>query len=117
MCYRGPHMDELSSAVSRAILKPVYCFGIPNFDPQTLKSVKINLCKNKETTVHALVPTMCPFCSQCSQKFLDPNGEDIQRHPPPPPLPLMLPSCTTVFHLAMLIEKLAPPKIAGYSTA
>ena len=116
MCYRGPHMDELSSAVSRAILKPVYCFGIPNFDPQTLKSVKINLCKNKETTVHALVPTMCPFCSQCSQKFLDPNGEDIQRHPPPP-LPLMLPSCTTVFHLAMLIEKLAPPKIAGYSTA
>ena len=116
MCYRGPHMDELSSAVSRAILKPVYCFGIPNFDPQTLKSVKINLCKNKETTVHALVPTMCPFCPQCSQKFLDPNGEDIQRHPPPP-LPLMLPSCTTGFHLAMLIEKLAPPKIAGYSTA
>ena len=30
------------SAVSRAILKPIYRFGISNTDPQTLKSVKIN---------------------------------------------------------------------------
>ena len=32
----------LVSAVSRAILKLVYQFGIPNSDPQTLKSVKID---------------------------------------------------------------------------
>ena len=29
---------RISSAVSRAILKPVYQFGIPSSDPQTLKS-------------------------------------------------------------------------------
>ena len=44
------------SAVSCAILKPVYRFGIPNSDPQTLKSVKINSSKNRQMTVHALVP-------------------------------------------------------------
>ena len=43
-------------AVSRAILKPVYLFGIPNSDPQTLESVKINLSKNRQLTVQALVP-------------------------------------------------------------
>ena len=32
----------LYSAVSRAILKLVYRFGIPNSNPQTLKSVKID---------------------------------------------------------------------------
>ena len=35
------------SAISRAILKPVYRFGIPNSDPQTLKKVKINSSKNR----------------------------------------------------------------------
>ena len=30
------------STISRAILKPVYQFGIPNSDSQTLKSVKTN---------------------------------------------------------------------------
>ena len=44
------------NAVSRAILKPVYWFGIPNSDPQNLKSVKINLSKNRQMTVHGLVP-------------------------------------------------------------
>ena len=42
------------SVVSRAILKPVYRFGIPNSDPQTLKSVKINSSKNRQMTVHAM---------------------------------------------------------------
>ena len=36
------------SAISRAILKPVYRFGIPNSDPQTLKSVKMNSSKNRQ---------------------------------------------------------------------
>ena len=44
------------NAVSRAILQPVYWFGIPNSDPQNLKSVKINLSKNRQMTVHGLVP-------------------------------------------------------------
>ena len=37
-------------------MKPVYQFGIPNSDPQTLKSVKINSSKYRQITVHALVP-------------------------------------------------------------
>ena len=40
------------SAVSRAILKPVYRFGIPNSNPQTLVSVKINSSKNRQMTVY-----------------------------------------------------------------
>ena len=43
------------SAVYRAILKAVYRFGISNFDPQTLKSVKINSSKNRQITVHVLL--------------------------------------------------------------
>ena len=38
------------SAVSRAILKPVYRFGIQNTGAQTLKSVKINSSKNRQMT-------------------------------------------------------------------
>ena len=44
------------SAVSRAILKPVYGFGIPKSNPQTLKSVKINSSKNRQLTFQTLVP-------------------------------------------------------------
>ena len=41
-----------NSAVSRAILKPVYQLGIPNLEPQTLKGAKTNSAKNRQTTVH-----------------------------------------------------------------
>ena len=42
-----------TSTVSRAILKLVYQFGIPNSDPPTLKSVKISSSKNKQMTVQS----------------------------------------------------------------
>ena len=37
-------------------MKAVYRSGIPNSDPQTLKSVKINSSKNRQLTFHTLVP-------------------------------------------------------------
>ena len=43
------------NAVYKAILKPVYWFGIPNSGSETLKSVKVKLSKNRQITVHALV--------------------------------------------------------------
>ena len=43
------------SALSGAILKPVYGFRILSSYPQTLKSVKINSCKNKQMTIYALL--------------------------------------------------------------
>ena len=53
--YRQPlYMGYTPSAISRAILKPVYQFGIPNSDPQTLKSVKINSSENSQMAVYEL---------------------------------------------------------------
>ena len=43
------------SSRSKVILKSEYWFGIPNSDPQTLKSVKIISSKNRLMTIHALV--------------------------------------------------------------
>ena len=37
-------------------MKAAYRSGIPNSDPQTLKSVKINSSKNRQLTFHTLVP-------------------------------------------------------------
>ena len=37
-------------------MKAVYRSGMPNSDPQTLKSVKINSSKNRQWTFHILVP-------------------------------------------------------------
>ena len=38
-------------AISRAILKLVYRFGIPKWDPQTLESVKISSYENKQIAI------------------------------------------------------------------
>ena len=55
-CYLAAICCLPISAVSRAILKLVYQFGMPNSDTQTLKSVKINSSKNRQMTIHALIP-------------------------------------------------------------
>ena len=55
----GPNVFQslwIPNVVSRAIVKPVYWFGIPNSDPQNLRSVKIYSSKSRLLTVHALVP-------------------------------------------------------------
>ena len=59
-----------NSAVSRAILKPVYRFGIPNSDPQTLKSVDFQ-CKLSSPFVVAEPRERCFVLSkmQNSQNF------------------------------------------------
>ena len=44
----------IDSGISRAIFKLVYWFVIPNSDPQTLKSVKINSSKNRQMTTRAM---------------------------------------------------------------
>ena len=98
-----------SNAVSRAILKPVYRFGIPNSNPQTLKSVDL-WCKLSSTFFVAKPRERCfeLFRTENRQKFsrfspLDPTEEGLERLP-------RLPSCSTVFLLATLLEKPAPPK-------
>ena len=58
------------SAVSKAILKPVYRFGIPNSNPQTLKSVDF-WCKISSTFLVAELRERCSelFRTQNNQKF------------------------------------------------
>ena len=79
--------DRCIQCISRAILKPVHQFGIPNSDPKTPKSIKINSSKNRQTTVHALVPQCFELLKmQYSQKFsgpspLDQSGEGLQCTP------------------------------------
>ena len=101
--------EFLVSAVSRAILKPVYQFGIPNSNPHTLKSADF-WCKFSSTFLVAEPRERCfeLFRTQNSQKNsrvspLDPTGEGLQHRP-------RLPGCTSVFLLATLVEKPATPK-------
>ena len=50
------------SVMSRAAFKKVYRFGIPNSDPQTLKSVKINPSKNRQIlTIRCCIATRAMF--------------------------------------------------------
>ena len=92
--------DHLGAA-SKAILKPVYRFGIPNSDPQTLKSVKINSCRNIQMTV--LSYSECKIVKIFRNSILHATGEDLQRQP-------RFPRCLTVFHLATFVEKPPPQK-------
>ena len=105
----GPISGRLISAVSRAILKLAYQFGIPNSNPQTLKSVDF-WCKLSSAFLVAEPREWCfeLFRMQNSQKHsrvlpLDPTGEGLQHC-------LRLPSCTMVFLLTMLVEKPTLPK-------
>ena len=103
-------MESHSSVVSRGILKPLCHFGIPNSDPQTLKSV--------DFWRKLLSPFVVaePFRMQNSQNFpgLCPWIPLERAYSAPP----RLPSYAMVFLLAMHVKKLAPPKkIAGYGTA
>ena len=54
----GFKIFRIDISVSRALLKPVYRFGILNSDPQTLKSVKINLSKNRQMTCRRATKAM-----------------------------------------------------------
>ena len=97
----GPNVFQslwILSVVSRAIVKPLYWPGIPNSDPQSLKSVKIYSSKSRQLTVHALVP-QCALSvlsySECkiSKAFRDffPSlhwvGLTVPPNPPFSPIP------------------------------
>ena len=68
--------------------------------------------------------TVAELQEQCFELFRMQNNQNFLGIRPPSLIPPgraystpRLPSCTTVFLLATLIEKVAPPKIAGYGTA
>ena len=103
-------LDIKISAVSRAILKPVYQFGIPNSDPP---NYQINLSKNRKLTLHTLVPQCVEPQEGCFELLRMQNSQNFLGLCSWTPLRLL--SCKTVF-LAMLVKKTVPPKIAGYGT-
>ena len=75
-----------NSAVSRAILKPIYRFGIPNSQPQTLKNVDL-WCKLSSTFVVAEPRERCLELfimqndSPAAQRFFSLLRSSKNRHP------------------------------------
>ena len=72
-------------------------------------------------TAHALVPQCAELRERCFELFRMQNSQNIQGLRPWNPLGRAysvprLPSYTTVFLFAPLVEKPAPQKTAGYST-
>ena len=112
-----PH--TLFSAVSRAILKPVYRFGIPNSNPQTLKSADF-WRKLSSAFLVAEPRERCfvLFRMQNSQKFpgfhpWTPLGRAYSAAPPPFPDFL---AAQRFFSSLRSSKNQHPPKIAGYAT-
>ena len=98
------------SAVSKAILKLVYQFGISNSDPKLSKVLisGVSFCHCSLSQSHESNVLSYSEC-KIAEKFsglcpLTPLGRAYSTPSP------RLPSCTTVFLLAMLLEKPAPPK-------
>ena len=84
------------SAVSRAILKPVYRFGIPNSNPQTLKSVDL-WCKLSSTFL------VTKPRERCFELFRTENRQKCPGFCPWTPL-------GRAYNAAKLLEKSVPPK-------
>ena len=78
----------LYSAVSRAILKSVYRFSIPNSDPKTLKSVKIHLKIDKWPFMHYLSTSLSYLECKIAKSFWGfapgPQWEGLQCPPDTP---------------------------------
>ena len=104
------------SAVSRAILKSVYWFGISNSNPQMLKSVD-SWCKLSSTFLVAEPREQCfeLFRMQNSQKFpVFCPWNPLRRAQSTAP---DSPAAQQFFSLLCLLINQHPQKIAGYSTA
>ena len=104
-----------SSAVSRDILKPVYRFGIPNSNTQTLKSVDF-WCKLSSTLLVAEPRERCfeLFRTQNSQKFpgfrhWTPLGRAYSAAPDSP-------AAQRFFSSLRSLRNRHPQKIVGYGT-
>ena len=103
------------SAISRTILKPVYQFGIPNSNPQMLKSVDF-WCKLLSTFLVAEPRQQCfeLFKTQNSQTFpgfhpWTPLGRACSATPDSP-------TAQPFFSLLCSSKNWHDQKIAGYST-
>ena len=104
-----------ASAISRAILKPVYRFGIPNSDPESFKIVKINSSKKRQMTCRRASRAM--FWAIQNAKYptlsgalpLDPTGEGLQH-------PLDSPAAQRFFSLLRSSCYRHHQKITGYDT-
>ena len=58
-------------------MKALYRSGIPNSDPQTLKSVKINSSKNRQLTFHTLVPQCVEPQEECFELLRMQNRQNF----------------------------------------
>ena len=106
---------DMFGTVSSAILKPVYWFGIPNSNPQTLKSVNF-WCKLSSTFLVA------DLREQCFELFRMQNSKKFPRFHPWTPLEMAYsatPDSLTAqrfFSSLRSSKNRQPPKIAGYCT-
>lgn len=103
---------DITSSIYRAMLKPVYRFGIPNSDPRTLKNANLIHLKIDKSSLFVVTEPrercFALFRMQNNQTFLVFHPWTPLGAPPPPPL--ILPSCTTAFLLATPAENPAPNK-------
>lgn len=90
---------DITSSIYRAMLKPVYRFGIPNSDPRTLKNANLIHLKIDKSSLFVVTEPrercFALFRMQNNQTFLVFHPWTPLGAPPPPPL--ILPSCTTAF--------------------
>ena len=108
-------MESHSSTISRAILKPLQQFVIPNSDLQTLKSVdfwcKLLSClllQSHDSDV--LSYSDCKIAKIFWGFAMDPAGYDLQCPPDSP-------AAQRFFSMLHLLKNGHPLKNAGYSTA
>ena len=103
------------SAVSRAILKPVYWFGIPNSNPQMLKSVDFWW---KLWSMYLVTEPR----EWCFELFRTQNSQKFPRFCPWTPLGRAYstapdsPVAQRFFSLLCSLKNQHPKKIAGYGT-
>ena len=106
---------HVTSAVSRAILKPLYRIGIPNSNSETLKSVDF-WCKLSSMFLVA------ESRERCSELFRTQNSEKFPEFRPWTPLGRAYsaapdsPTAQWFFSSLRSSKNLHPQKIAGYGT-
>lgn len=107
---------DITSSIYRAMLKPVYRFGIPKSDPRTLKNANLIHLKIDKSSLFVVTEPrercFALFRMQNNQTFLvfhhwTPLGA------PHPPYSL---AAQQLFYSLRLLKIRHPKKIAGYST-
>ena len=82
---------DITSSIYRAMLKPVYRFGIPNSDPRTLKNANLIHLKIDKSSLFVVTEPrercFALFRMQNNQTFLVFHPWTPLGAPPPPPAP------------------------------